>query len=324
MLRRKRGADFDLSDSDDDGEARRRRKRREFAKMRKALLENENVGKIAEDPKKQAFLRSIEDRDEEDFNFLDQPAEDSFRVEMDTQEDGESQSQLMTQQPSQPELSEAHTTTQKRPLQESKPDTGNMRPPAPQRRTQAPKKPASLAEIRESVSFLIEEPGAFNTADPSSSASEDESTNNIENHSNPRRISANPIIDRLVLKRAESASTSASTRLAFHNAAAAQSAVGNFKVPSLLRRATTSQLAAADNNHGITTAATERAAGGGEKGDFIRKGGSKKCSVNYFSRESEKRAVVEGVERRMRLDIEKQARSRRAGLGKLVHSGSFD
>ena len=46
-LRRKRGADYDLSDSDDDGEARRAMKRREFARMRKALLEgNEDIGKI--------------------------------------------------------------------------------------------------------------------------------------------------------------------------------------------------------------------------------------------------------------------------------------
>jgi mediator of replication checkpoint protein 1 len=51
-LRRKRGADYELSDSDDDdgGAARRRMKRREFAKMRKALLEDEAVGKIGTSP----------------------------------------------------------------------------------------------------------------------------------------------------------------------------------------------------------------------------------------------------------------------------------
>jgi mediator of replication checkpoint protein 1 len=50
MLRRKRGADLDdLSDSDDEAEERRRRKQREFAKMRKALLEDENIGKIGKD-----------------------------------------------------------------------------------------------------------------------------------------------------------------------------------------------------------------------------------------------------------------------------------
>ena len=95
-LRRKRGADYDLSDSDDDLEARRRRKQREFMRMRKALLEDENIGKIGEyrpqsgylkrmltrsaalNPKKLAFLRAIEDRDqEEQFDFLDKAVDPS-------------------------------------------------------------------------------------------------------------------------------------------------------------------------------------------------------------------------------------------------------
>jgi mediator of replication checkpoint protein 1 len=47
-LRRKRGAGIDelSDDSDDEAAERRRQKQREFAKMRKALLEDENVGKI--------------------------------------------------------------------------------------------------------------------------------------------------------------------------------------------------------------------------------------------------------------------------------------
>lgn len=64
--------------------------------MRKALLADEKVGQIAEDPKKLAFLRAIEDReDDDDLDFLERPAEDSFGVGMDTQEDavGDSQSQ---------------------------------------------------------------------------------------------------------------------------------------------------------------------------------------------------------------------------------------
>jgi len=314
MLRKKRGADFDLSDSDDDGEARKKRKRIEFAKMRKAMLADEKVGKIAEDPKKLAFVQSIEDRNpDDDFDFLDRPAEDSFRVEMDTQEDPDSQSQ-------QPALPAPQAGRQERPLTESIPDSGNMRPPAAARRTTTVKKPATLAEIRESVSFLTEEPGSINTAqEPSSSASEDEGNSRHDHsHPNSRRTSANPIIDRLSLKRAESASTSTSSRLAFHDPAMS-SAIGGFKVPSLLRRATTSQLNAngADAN-GISTAAmTERAAGGGEKGDFVRRGGTKRSSVNFVSRERERNGVVEGVERRRREEREKVARGRRSGLGTL-------
>lgn len=319
MLRKKRGADFDLSDSDDDAEARRKRKRIEFAKMRKALLADEKVGKIAEDPKKLAFLQSIEDRSpDDDFDFLDRPAEDSFRVEMDTQEDRDSQSQ-------QAPLSAPQESKRKFPLAESVPDSGNMRPPPAARRTTNAKKPASLAEIRESVSFLTEEPGSINIAqEPSSSASEDEENRHTNSHHNPRRTSSNPIIDRLSLKRAESASTSTSSRLAFHDPAMNPS-IGGFKVPSLLRRATTSQLSAnrPDANGISTTALTERAAGGGEKGDFVRRGGTKRSSVNFVSREKERRAAVEGVERRRREERERVAKERRSGLGTLG-VGSFE
>ena len=287
--------------------------------MRKALLENENVGKIAEDPKKLAFLRAIEDREgDDDLDFLDRPAEDSFRVEPDTQEDPESQCQ--------PALPEPTLGKRKRPLQETVPDKGNMRPPPTARRTQAPKKPATLAEIRESVSFLIEEPGSTNVApDPSSSASEDESSHHNENHTNlRRRPNPNSIIDRISLKRAESATASSTSRLAFHDPSTTNPSIGGFKVPSLLRRATTTNLAA--ENHGITTmatATTERAAGGGEKGDFVRRGGTKKSSVNYFAREMEKSKVIEGVERRRKEEREREARGRKMGLGGL-DTGAFE
>lgn len=287
--------------------------------MRRALLENENVGKIAEDPKKLAFLRAIEDReDEDDLDFLDCPAEDSFRVEPDTQEDLESQSQPA---PPEPTLGK-----RKRPLQESVPDKGNMRPPATARRTQAPKKPATLAEIRESVSFLIEEPGSISIApDPSSSASEDESSPHNETHPNPRRRpNPNPIIDRLSLKRAESATASSTSRLAFHDPSTTNPSLGGFKVPNLLRRATTTNLTI--DNHGITTmatATTERAAGGGEKGDFVRRGGTKKSSVNYFARELEKSKIVDGVERRRKEEREREAKGRLMRLGGLG-TGSFE
>ena len=324
MLRRKRGAEFDLSDSDDDAEARRKRKQREFAKMRKALLADENVGKIAADPKKIAFLQSIEDREnDDDMDFLDRPAEESFRMETSTQDESASQSQS---QPQQPNLPASVPNKRKRPLEEAGPGAGNMRPPAVARRTAAPRKPGSLAEIRDSVSFLIEDPGAMNIAlDPSSSASEDEASRQEGNHHrNPRRTPANPIIDRLSLRRAESTSTSTTSRLAFHDPAT-NPAIGGFKVPSLLRRATTSQLGAngADANGISTAAVTERAAGGGEKGDFVRKGGTKRSSVNFASREKERKAAVEEVERRRAEERERVGRLRRNGLGSL-RGGSFE
>ncbi|KAI5290745.1 hypothetical protein KEM54_000579 [Ascosphaera aggregata] len=71
-LRRKRGRDgnndVDLSDSDDERyAARRRAKRREYAEMRRALLlADKKIGRIAEDPKKVAFLKTLEENNLED------------------------------------------------------------------------------------------------------------------------------------------------------------------------------------------------------------------------------------------------------------------
>ncbi|KAL9100768.1 MAG: hypothetical protein Q9163_003900 [Psora crenata] len=326
-LRRKRGfgADFDLSDSDDGAEARRRRKQREFAKMRKALLENENVGKIAEDPRKLAFLKAIEDREDDDgdLGFLGREAKHFSRVEPGTPEDCESQSQSQLQ--NQP--SNLDTSKQKHhPLQDSAPDKGNIRPPAATRRTHPPKRPATLAEIRDSVSFLVEQPGSFNAADPSSSADEEDENNYTPApngpHPNPRRAPAKPIIDRLSLKRVSSASTSGTSHLAFLNPS--HNPLSNSFVPSLLRRATTSNLASAADQHGISHATTERAAGGGEKGDFVRRGGTKKSSVNFAAREMQKKAAVEGVERRRREGREMKAKQRASGLQRLGRVNTWE
>ncbi|KAL8896006.1 MAG: hypothetical protein Q9207_007914 [Kuettlingeria erythrocarpa] len=254
MLRRKRGAEFDLSDSENDAESRRRRKRREFAKMRKALLENENLGKIAEDPKKMAFLRAIEDRqDDEDLDFLDQPEQASQpAMDVDSQEIPDSQP------PARPDSAAIALGKRKRPLAESVPDAANRPPPAA-RRTPATSKPQSLAEIRASVSFLIEEPDAMHFVAPSSSppASDNEAENDENSMNPPQAPSSNgnannplhphhrrtvaPVIDRLSLKRSYTASTTTSN-LFFHapTSSSSSSSTTIFKVPSLLRRATTS------------------------------------------------------------------------------------
>lgn len=159
-LRRKRGPgdDLDLSDEEDAHARRQEAKRREFARMRKELLKSdERIEKIAEDPRKMAFLRAIEDRDE------------------DEEEIGGANDEIQEQ--------EAETQSQETPAEDShRPPAPNseavLRPahlsttnrlPASLRRTTNPsvgpsnnvtinKKPASLTEIRESLSFLIEEP----------------------------------------------------------------------------------------------------------------------------------------------------------------------
>lgn len=318
MLRRKRGAEFDLSDSDDDVEARQRVKRREFAKMRKALLENENVGKIAQDPKKLPFLRAIEDRDYDSIGFLEQPDESSH-MDVESHDGADLEPK--------PESAEGSASLKrKQPLQDSIPDNAKGLPPAA-RRTRPIKKPSTLADIRKSVSFLTEEPDALRHHLQSGSSPQSSDSESTQHPREPfaSRRRTKPVIDRLSLKRAESSKTaSASSRLAFHDPSSS-STPGGFRVPSLLRRATTSQLPSGTDKHGISTgtAGTERVAGGSEKGDLIRRGGSRKSSIGYFARERERGTDrVREAERRKSEGLRKMSLAR-VGLSGLA-GGTFD
>lgn len=337
MLRRKRGADFDISDSEDDVEARHRRKRREFAKMRKALLESQNVGKIAEDPKKMAFLRAIEDReDDEDLDLLEQQEDLSQpALDVDSQEVPDSQPQKGPEESDRPALGK-----RKRPLTESNQNTTNRHPPAA-RRTITMRKPLSMADIQASVSFLIEEPDAMPIPPPSSSpvASDNENDENEQSHQhnsmdppggnpvnhnqqkpNPfasRRRRTAPVIDRLSLKR-ESSSSISTSNLAFQTPSA-NAAHPTFKIPSLLRRATSSSFNKQADSNGISTLAdTERNAGGKEKGEFVRRGGVRGSSVNFQARN-----VVLGVEERVQELVRRKVRREGSGLVGLG-GGSFE
>lgn len=171
-LRRKRGAadDFDLSDEEDANSRRREAKRREFAKMRRELLKDEAVGKIAEDKRKEAFLRSIEDREDnaDDEDDFDQP---------ETLVDEESQSQSQVQETSGGASIVDGRIVKPAPnaLQPARDSQLNVGALDHRRSTAAvSKKPQTLIEIRESVSFLIEEPDSQASMDIGLSDSEEE------------------------------------------------------------------------------------------------------------------------------------------------------
>lgn len=319
MLRRKRGADYDLSDSDDGGEAQKRRKRAKFAKMQKALLADERIGKIAENPKGQAFLRAIEDRGSGDeIDFLDDFAE----VES---TDSQSQSQDASQQvvpDSQP--------TEMGPPPSKSGDAG-ARLPSNLRRTKPSKKPANLSEIRESLSSLIEEPNSLISAH-SESESEDEleiegapPTKEKENR-DPfalRRTQAS-IVDRISLKRQSSSSLSANTKLAFSTSS---SGTSSFKVPALLRRATTNNsLASTTSSVGGGSGGSMERMAGGSGGDGVKRGGGRNSGVtgNYVAREAERRAKVVEGERRREKRLVKGAEGRRKAVGGLLGGGKFE
>lgn len=327
MLRRKRGADYDLSDSDDGGEAKQRRKRKEFAKMRKALLADERIGKIAENPKRQAFLRAIEDRGSEDeMDFLNDFAEQEEGTDSQSQSQGEGSQVVPDSQPT-------SMGPPKRKLTDDTADSQDRLPPH-LRRTKPAKKPSNLSEIRESLSSLIEEPNAMLAAADSDSESDEElEVEGDDDLSGPRkeknkenrdpfalRRTHDSIVDRISLKRASSSSVSNSAKLAF----AVSSATQGFKVPALLRRATTNNSIASSTSSvsGGMMSGTERMAGGA--GEGVKRGGGRNSGINFAARESERRAAVVKTDKRRQEKMVGRAEKRRKVVGGLFGGGKFE
>ncbi|KAJ0160830.1 Mediator of replication checkpoint protein 1 [Colletotrichum tanaceti] len=344
MLRRKRGADYNLSDSDDGGEARRRMKRRQFQKMQQALFTDERIKKIAEKPGNQAFLRTIEDRgSDEEMDFLDFAPEP-----METDSQSQSQSQEQHQQHKQ----------QQQTVPDSQPLAANAtnRPPASTRRTKDGRRPANLGEIRESVSSLLEDMNdVIPATDPNSdSEAEDDkeamrpptssSRSNKKNRSpgrNPRRTNPrHQIVDRLTLKRQSSSSTASTTSsttpaFAVSNTAVSASAGGGFKTPTLLRRATTNSSVLSSQGgigvgaSGAAPAAFSARGGGGGGGGFgddgkIKKNASKRSGVSALARENERRAAVQENEKRREARKWKGAERRHQAVNGLFGAGKFE
>ncbi|KAF5531464.1 mediator of replication checkpoint 1 [Fusarium mexicanum] len=306
MLRRKRGAGYDLDDSDDDGEARRRMKRRQFAKMQKALFSDERVKKIAENPGNQAFLRTIEDRGSDDeMDFLDAPEE--------IVESSQSQSQ--------DESSEAQTVPDSQPQKVLGP-TGD-RVPSYLRRTKDGKKPSNIGEVRETLSDLLEEPhGSVIPATDVGSDSEGEENTATEPRSDKENDTSNPrrgrvaVVDRISLKRNGSSNISTG-RLAF-----ATASNSSFKVPALLRRATSNSFVSGTVST-TSSGSPAPASGFGEEAK-IKKGAGKKSGVHAFARDSERRAKLEQNERKREERKIKGAERRVGVVGDLLGKGSFE
>ncbi|QSZ36775.1 hypothetical protein DSL72_006658 [Monilinia vaccinii-corymbosi] len=323
-FRRKRGADYDLSDSDDGGEARQRRKRAAESKKRKALLADEKLGKIAQNPKREAFLRAIEDRGSDDeMNFLD-----DFQERDDISSDSQSQTQNDTSQP--PPQNQTGEVMGPPPKRKHSDSMSDVRPPPHLRRTG--KRPSNLSEVRESLSSLIEDPHALATSMDLRSDSDDDleieggPEQGSEKNRDPFAIRRTgiSIIDRIQLKRESSSNAAAKNeRLAF----AAPSSQPGHRVVPLLRKATTnSSMLSGTSSTGVSTgmSATERMAGGKDEGPGIRRGGGKNSGVNSFVRESERKALMEKKEKRREQKKFKGVESRRKAVGGLFGKGTFD
>ncbi|PNY26883.1 Mediator of replication checkpoint protein 1 [Tolypocladium capitatum] len=323
MLRRKRGTDYDLSDSDDGGEARRRMKRRQFAKMQKALFSDERVKKMAENPGNQAFLRTIEDRGSDDeMDLLDV---------MDTQEQAESQSQSQSQAGGcAAQRRQQQTIPDSQPAKQPSGVSVENRAPAHMRRTKGAHRPSNIGIVRETLSSLLEErQGSVIPATEAGSESEEGDEHQASPRSdkenqvpNPRRGST-AVVDRIGLKRnASSTLSKSSARLAF--AAAAQTAGSfPFKVPALLRRATTNSTLTSGSS--TSSGGAAGSAGGFGEDAKIKRGAGKRSGVGGFAREGEApRAEMRDSERRREAKKVKGA-ARRVGVVRgLLGKGSFE
>jgi len=161
-LRRPRGGDiFDLdSDEDEQLAERRRRRQREEARKRKLLLGDERLGKLGSNTKSEAFLRSLEDRDDdEEVDMLQEHVPDSQQVVPDSQQVVPDSQPKVT---GQDDASQVLQSISSNVLKRKASDLIDIRPMKRSvtnlDRNSAFIKPVTHADVRESVSFLIDDP----------------------------------------------------------------------------------------------------------------------------------------------------------------------
>lgn len=321
-FRRKRNAaDFDLSDSEDEEERRRAVKRRNEARLRKLLLEDTNISQIAANPKRTAFLDCLQDNDKDDSAmFLDQVEDDLFPSPgLDTPANENEKGNMVEEQPS---LQRADAN-----ISQSNNDEFAAGPKLPRSRISGAtrRKNPGLAEIREQLSFLIEEDDKP-TLGLSESDDDDDDYENDKNDSNDddsqkrktiinkRRVRTTTVIDRISLKRTATLSSvthSSTTKLAFHAPDTSGDPTG-FNVPGLLRRATNNSQLSTDSSS-VTSADTGVVVTGGKKG-----GAS--TAINYHQREREvqRGRVVEKEQEKRRSKLLKESQRRAAAAAAVV------
>ncbi|RKF64264.1 putative mrc1-like domain-containing protein [Golovinomyces cichoracearum] len=333
-LRRKRGAEYELSDSDDDGIARQRHKQREFAKMRKALLADERISMIASNPKSQAFLRAIEDRgcSEDEENFLND-------AEM-QQENQDTQSQSHTEITSQDETTLIGPPS-KLKASDDKSSYAMLQPNRDVCQMTAHKKPSNLSEIRHNLSFLLDETDPIKTVDTASESDENLEIVDLESNSEKGyvkkineeksdpfalRNNHSAVIDRISLKRNSSASSiSNRSHLAYNPKST--SAIG-FSVPPLFRKSSSSNTSInstrsnSNFNCNRVMSKTERETGTENQG--IKRGGTWGSGVNYSLRENERCSKIMKTKIRRDQKLLEGARSRKCLLNGLLGAGKFE
>lgn len=267
----------------------------------------------ASDPKKAAFLRAIEDRDETERyeEVMSYGSQNGTSIIPDSQT-----SMFGSSWRVKPRINPVGSPRKRRLSTEEAPASNKRR------YVSHPLDDMNEATaIRQGLQELIDDPQSFVYEEALVGATNDASPNkapsiNDGSIKNPRRSKG--VVDRAQLLRAQSTTNKASSsgRMAFQVPGAPAFGSGGFGVPGLLRRATTSQLGF---NHagafaGGPMATTERLAGldpaaaaGANKASVPKRGGQASCSINYFSRQ---------LERKRGLDEQENERaSKRMNLG---------
>lgn len=359
VLRRKMGANaFDLDEDEDEIAARRRQMRQqEEARKRRALLKDENIATLAEgrhSKGKDAFLKAIADDDDGDDEMVGLSGGEAESTPA-TQDES-------TQQPSQSQQNEAplrEISSNKRKLSED--DTMEDRAPAKQRRTQASafKKPASMLEVQESVSFLLDEPHAGEVFEPtaldmSSDSENEEQEREHSNESEDDEVSAEahrqndggyapnpasfeaksmppprlPASQRRTtpkpavvdrLSLKRGSSSSGSSSNGHGRTAWAAGSATGGFKVPSLLRRATTNSTTCSNDRGVTTPVLSRENSG------VKMGGTKKSSLAYQARAEERRAIVEASAKRRQENTAKIALMRRnsSALGRGL-TGRFE
>ena len=284
-----------------------------YPPSRSCLNERTN-GLAAENPKKSAFLKAIEDREDDDgIDYLGDMEETADSQPDDTQ--GE-----QTEATGEPESNVTANMSLKRKLpadftagkENITPNMSHRRRPAGEDGTMS-RKPIGLQETRESISFLLEDAivpdsQVSDQSDDAEDEDEDGPTRRVRQRRNDGNGSAvltsvrASVINRLTVSRQNSLSTEDDAQaptgpMAFH-ASTSLSGSGVFKIPSLLRRATTNLSNASNSSSGTTTPT-----GGNE--NAVRMGGSKRSNIHFQAREAERMKKVREAEGRRREGIRK-------------------
>jgi mediator of replication checkpoint protein 1 len=175
-------------------------------------------------------------------------------------------------------------------------------------------RPTTMAEIRESLSFLVDEPLVL---DSQRSESEDEDNDTMDIDARGSREVLHSVhasvVNRLSTMRTEE--ENADGPMAFQ--APASTSTSGFKVPSLLRRATNLS-STSNSSSGVSTSSTE---------SKVRMGGSRKSNIHYQAREAERKKIVEAADRKRKEEVEKSVlgKGRRSALGVLgSYSSGFE